>query len=65
MGVDVWITTFNWMFFHRGAGTLMEHPGLPNLPINSLWAVKVYFLIGLAGGVVGRSSFIKRSSRKR
>lgn len=51
----LWIATFNWMFFHRGAEALVEYPGLLNLPINRPWAVKVLFLVCLAAGVVALS----------
>jgi hypothetical protein len=50
--VALWIATFNWMFFHRGAEALVEHTGLLNLPINRPWAVKLLFLVCLAAGVV-------------
>ncbi len=56
--VALWIATFYWLFFRRGAEALLEYPGLLNIPIKRPWAVKVYFLLCLAGGVVGLSMMI-------
>jgi hypothetical protein len=58
--VALWIATFNWMFFHGGAEALVKYPGLLNLPKRpwAVKAVKVYFLLCLAGGVVGLSVMI-------
>jgi len=51
--VTLWIATFYWLFFRGGAEDLLTHPGLLNLPDARPWAIKVYFLLCLAGGVVG------------
>ena len=51
------IATFNWMFFHGGAEALVKYPGLLNLP-HRPWEVKVYFLLSLAGEVVGLALMI-------
>jgi len=51
--VALWIATFYWLFFRGGAEDLLAHPGLLNLPVARPWVVKVYFLLCLAGGVVG------------
>jgi len=51
--VALWIATFYWLFFREGAEDLVAHPGLLNLPADRPWVVKVYFVLCLAGGVVG------------
>lgn len=55
--VALWIATFYWLFFKQGAETLASHPGLLNLPLRP-WTVKAYFLLCLAGGVIGLSMMI-------
>ena len=60
--VAIWIATFNWMFFRGGAEALVKYPGLMNIP-DRPWAVKVYFLLCLAGGVVGLSVMIVTNIR--
>lgn len=63
--VALWIATFHWLFFRQGAETLLAHPGLFNLPasLSRPWVVKVYFLLGLAGGVIALSIMIFRDIR--
>jgi hypothetical protein len=61
--VALWIATFNWIFFRGGAEALVEYPGLLNLPVNRPWAVKVFFVLCLAGGVVGLSLMIVANIR--
>jgi|SRR5262249_42521676 len=56
--VVLWILTFRWLCFKRGAEMLLEHPGLFNFPVSRPWAVKAYFLLCLAGGVIGLSIMI-------
>jgi len=56
--VVLWIATFYWMFFRGGAETLIAHPGLFNVPGNRPWVLKAYFLVCLAGGIVGLSMMI-------
>ena len=51
--VALWIATFYWLFFRGGAEDLLVYPGLLNLPVARPWVVKVYFLLCLAGGIVG------------
>jgi len=51
--VLLWILTFHWLFFRRGAEALLAHPGILDIPIKHPWAVKLWFLFCLAGGVVG------------
>lgn len=51
--VLLWVLSFRWIFFQRGAETLLKYPGLLNLPTSSPWVVKAYFLLCLAGGVIG------------
>jgi hypothetical protein len=50
--VLLWIATFYWIFFRRGAEDLIAYPGLLNLAVRQPWMVKAYFLLCLAGGVV-------------
>jgi hypothetical protein len=56
--VAFWIATFYWLFFKEGAETLLAHPGLLNVPVGRPWTVKAYFLLCLAGGVIGLSIMI-------
>jgi hypothetical protein len=51
--VAEWIAMVYWTFFRRGAEQLVAHPGLLNIPSSRPWAVKVYILACLAGGVAG------------
>ena len=53
--VVLWILSFYWMFFRGGAEDLILHPGLMNLPVSSPSLIKAYFLLCLAGGVLGLS----------
>jgi len=46
--VALWIATFYWLFFKQGAETLLDHPGLLNVPVGRPWIVKAYFLLCLA-----------------
>lgn len=56
--VALWIATFYWMFFRGGAEDLLAHPGLLNLPVRRPWAVKVFFLLGVTGGVLALLAMI-------
>jgi len=51
--VALWIATFHWLFFRGGAEDLIAYPGLLNLPVQRPWAVKVFFLLAVTGGVLG------------
>jgi hypothetical protein len=51
--VTLWIATFWWLFFKGGVETLISHPGLFNIPGDRPWVLKAYFLLCLAGGIVG------------
>ncbi|HUO15006.1 MAG TPA: hypothetical protein VMX38_08475 [Verrucomicrobiae bacterium] len=42
----------NFADWHHGV------PGLPNVPVGRPWIVKAYFLLCLAGGVIGLSVMI-------
>jgi len=56
--VALWIATFYWLFFRGGAEDLITHPGLLNLAVQSPWAVKVFFLLGVGGGVLALLAMI-------
>jgi len=51
--VAVWIVLFYWLFFRSGAEALIAHPGLLNFHTERPSVVKWYFLVCLAGGIVG------------
>jgi len=51
--VALWIASIYWIFFRRGAETLIEYPGLLNLPSQKPWVVKFFILVCLAGGIAG------------
>ena len=51
--VVLWILSFYWISFSGGARDLTSHPGLMNLPVTSPSSIKAYFLLCLAGGIVG------------
>lgn len=51
--ITLWAASVYWLFFKRGAETLIAHPGLLNLPSNRSWTVKAFFLLCLAGGIAG------------
>ena len=51
--VAVWIVMSYWLFFRRGAEALIAHPGLLNFRVERPSVVKAYFLLCLAGGIVG------------
>ena len=53
--VILWLLSAAWLFFMRGAEQLIEHPGLLNLPSQNPRVVKAFFLLCLAGGLVGLS----------
>jgi hypothetical protein len=50
--VILWILSSTWLFAMRGAEKLIEHPGLLNLPSQSPFVIKAFFLVCLAGGVI-------------
>jgi hypothetical protein len=56
--IALWAASVYWLFFQRGAETLIAHPGLMNVPGNRPWILKAYFLLCLAGGVVGLLTMI-------
>jgi hypothetical protein len=47
------VPTVFQLFFRQGAEQLVAHLGLLNLPVERPWAVKTFFLLALAGGVLG------------
>ncbi len=51
--VLLWALSIYWLFFRGGAEALVAHPGLLRSPVNSPRAIKLYFLLALAGGVAG------------
>lgn len=51
--IALWIACFYWLFFRSGAEALITYPGLLNLPGGKPWMVKAYFLLCLAGGIIG------------
>lgn len=51
--VLVWIVGTYWLFVRRGAERLARCPGLVQFPVNSAAAMKGFWLLCLAGGVVG------------
>lgn len=53
--VILWVASFYWLFFRKGAEQLVTHPGLLNFPVESPRAVKMFFLLTLAGGLLGLS----------
>lgn len=56
--VSLWVASVYWLFFQRGAETLIAHPGLLTRPGSKPWMVKAYFLLCLAGGIVGLGAMI-------
>ena len=56
--IGLWILTFIWLFFRRGAETLIEHPGLLNLPVSSPWAIKIIFLVSVSGGIIAVTAML-------
>ncbi len=56
--VALWVASVYWMFFQRGAETLIAHPGLWTRPGIRPWMLKTYFLLCLAGGIVGPGAMI-------
>lgn len=56
--VALWIATSYWLFFRGGAEELIKYPGLLNLPVQRPWAVKVLYLLCLAGGILGLSMMV-------
>jgi hypothetical protein len=56
--VMLWALTIIWLFFRRGAEQLIEYPGMLNLPSRNPWVIKAYFLLCLAGGIVGLCAMI-------
>ncbi len=49
----LWITGTYWLFFRDGAEMLVKHPGAFNANISNPTMVKVFWFLGLAGGVFG------------
>lgn len=49
----IWLLGTHWLFFRGGAEMLVEHPGIFRYKITSPLYVKVYWLLCLAGGIVG------------
>lgn len=48
----LWILNLVWLFFLRGAETLVEHPGIFNFPTSNPRMIKILFLISTLGGAV-------------
>lgn len=51
----VWILGTWWIFFRNGAEMLVNHPGLFNRDFQSTMAIKVIWLLMVAGGIAGVS----------
>jgi hypothetical protein len=53
MAFLLWIKGTYWLFFQNGAHMLVKHPGLFNVDFESPTTVKIFWLICLAGGLLG------------
>jgi hypothetical protein len=51
--VLLWVATFEGLFFRGHAEVLLTYPGVFDVPLNRPWAVKLWFLICLSGGITG------------
>ena len=51
--VVLWILSFWWLFFARGAEFLVEHPGVFGGLPRSPTAIRIYCSLCLAGGIAG------------
>jgi hypothetical protein len=56
--VVLWVLSAVWLFFMQGVEQLIEHPGMLNLPSKNPRVVKAFFLVCLAGGIIGLSLMI-------
>lgn len=48
-----WILSFWWLFFARGAEFLVEHPGILRGFPRSPTFIRLYYCLGVAGGIAG------------
>jgi hypothetical protein len=51
--VLLWVATFEGLFFRGHAEVLLTYPGVFDVPLNRPWAVKLWFLVCLSGGITG------------
>lgn len=51
--VGMWLLGFYWLFARRGAGFLVEHPGLFNVNLNTPTKIKAFYCLTIVGGAVG------------
>lgn len=49
----LWLAGVYWIFFHDGATTLINYPGLFNYNFSSPSQVKLFLMLCLAGGIFG------------
>jgi hypothetical protein len=51
--VLLWILGFYWIFVRQGAEFLIEHPGLFRGKPKSSATIKLFYCLGILGGIVG------------
>ncbi len=49
----IWILVTYWLFLKNGAEMLVRHPGLLNCDFTSPYMYKLFWILCLAGGIVG------------
>jgi len=60
--IVIWVLSFRWIYFKKGADFLVQHPGLvyiqgfgkPITPTSKL--IKVFFALSLLGGIIGMAT---------
>jgi hypothetical protein len=51
--ITLWILGTYWLFFRGGAQLIVDHPGIFNVNTKRTWVVKLYWILCLAGGIMG------------
>jgi len=52
-----------WLFFLRGAETLIDHPGFLNLKTSNPWMIKIFLLVTTLGSVIAITALLLGTTR--
>ena len=61
--VALWVASTHWVFVRSGAEALVRHPGLLKIDVEAPWAIKMFLLLSLAGGVAGLAAMLSGAIR--